>query len=720
MKRFIAILSLLLSLFFVLHAQKVNVTKRPIQYERSRDYDAKHYRIVLTFDLDKKYFEGENQITLTPLRDDFKECQLDAEELVVAAVTNSENMPLKFTQTDKHITVHLSKAYEYGETVRFTVKYHATNPKVGLFFDEESPDHPKMVSTVSWPDRAHHWFPCYDFPHDKATNEIIITVENKYKVLSNGELVSVKEDKKNGTKTYHWSQELPHSTYLFMLAIGPFAVIEDSLGSLPVTYWVYEKDVDDAKWIFKKTPQMIDYFNRLFGYEYPWAQYAQVTSPRMGGGAENTTATLLGQGVIHDKRAEQDFSWQRIIAHEIAHQWWGDLITLRTWSQTWLNESFGTYCDYLYTRHDKGEDEGAYDLLRKKNQYLREAHTRYMRPIVFDRYNRPQDNFDSHTYPKGAAVLHMLRFVMGDKPFFRTLKHFLHKHEFQAVDTHDFMTAVKDVTGQNLDWFFEQFIFKPGHPFFKISTTWDEQSQKIKLKVVQTQDTSQGIPIYTIPVIIEITTPEKKISEKVWIKHKEQTFEFPAKTKPLLVRFDEGNYLLKEWTFDKNLDELLYQLKNDDVIGRSWAASELAKFGDDIQAINGLIERVQNDEFWAVRRSAIETLGTLQKREHVDLFKEKCTDKNSKVRVAAFGILGNYEDPELVSLFKKQFKEDDSYLAQAEALRSIGKCGDRSQLSFLKEATQMKSPRNVIKRAADWAIKKIEELPHPQDSASIG
>jgi aminopeptidase N len=193
-----------------------------------------------------------------------------------------------------------------------------------------------------------------------------------------------------------------------MLAIGPFAVIEDSLGSLPVTYWVYEKDVEDAKWIFKKTPHMIDYFNRLFGYEYPWAQYAQVTSPRMGGGAENTTATVLGQGVIHDKRAEQDFSWDSTIAHEVAHQWWGDLITLRTWSQTWLNESFGTYSDYLYTRHDKGEDEGAHDLLGKKNQYLREAHTRYIRPIVFDRYNRPQDNFDSHTYPKGAAVLHML------------------------------------------------------------------------------------------------------------------------------------------------------------------------------------------------------------------------------------------------------------------------------------------------------------------------
>ncbi|MGD2245524.1 MAG: M1 family metallopeptidase [Candidatus Aminicenantes bacterium] len=720
MKKIISILVILLSLSFFLNAQKIDIYQRPLQSERSRDFDAKHYRIALTFDLDKKYFEGENQITLSPLRDNFRECRLDAEELVVTAVFDSGNNPLKFRQEEKHIIVTLSQTYGYGETVTFTVQYHATDPKAGLFFDEESPAHPRMVSTVSWPENAHHWIPCYDFPHDKATDEMIITVKDKYKVLSNGKLVSVKENKKNGTKTYHWSQELPHSTYLFMLAIGPFAVIEDSLGSLPITYWVYEKDVEEAKWIFKKTPDMIDFFNKLFGYEYPWAQYAQVTSPRMGGGAENTTATLLGQGVIHDKRAEQDFSWQRVIAHEIAHQWWGDLITLRTWSQTWLNESFGTYCDYLYTRHDKGEDEGAYALLRKKNQYLREAHTRYMRPIVFDRYNRPQDNFDSHTYPKGACVLHMLRFILGDKPFFRTLKHFLHKHEFQAVDTHDLMTAVKEVTGQNLDWFFEQYIFQPGHPVFDISTNWDKNSQKLILKVVQTQDISQGIPVYSTPVIIGITTPEKKISEKVWIKKKEQVFEFPANTKPLLVRFDEGNYLLKEWTFEKSLDELLYQLQNDDVIGRGWAASELAKFGDDSRAINALIDRAQNDGFWAVRRSAVETLGRLKKRKHIDLFKEKCRDPKSSVRAAALGILGDYEESELVSFFRKRFKEDDSYLAQAEALRAIGKCGDISQLSFLKEAAQMKSPRNVIQRAADWAIRKIEELPHLQYSVPIG
>jgi len=708
MKRFTRVLSALLFLALLLFPQKIDVYKRPLQYERSRDYDARHYCIKLTFDLDKKYFWGENRITISPLKDSFRQCVLDAEELVVNSVASDQNLPLKFEQTDKHLIVHLSRAYSYGQTVTFTVKYHAKDPKRGLFFDEERPANPTMVSTVSWPEYAHHWFPCYDFPNDKVTADLIVTVKNIYKVLSNGKLVSVKEDKEQGTRTYHWSQEHPNSTYLFMLAIGPFVVIEDSLGSLPVNYWVYEKDVEDAKWIFKKTPDMIAFFNKLFGYEYPWAKYDQVTSPRQGGGAENTSVTVLGQRVIHDRRAEQDFSWERVIAHEIAHQWWGDLITLRTWAHTWLNESFGTYSDYLWTRFDKGEDEGAFDLLRKKNQYLREAHTRYIRPIVFNRYNRAHDNFDSHTYPKGAVVLHMLRFIMGDKPYFRTLQHFLHKHEFQVVDTHDFMTAIKDVTGQNLDWFFDLYIFKPGHPVFDVSFNWDDGRKKLKLKVVQTQDTSREIPIYTIPVIIGITTAEKKVSEKVWIKQKEEVFEFSVKERPLMVRFDEGNYLLKEWKFDKSLDELLYQLKNDDVIGRMWAASELEEFKDSPRTVKGLIDSTQNDKFWAVRRDSVEILGKIKRKEDVELFKEKCKDKNSKVRTTALRVLGKYKDTKLVSFFRERFKKDDSYLAQSEALSSLGMCGDRSQIPFLEKAAKIKSPRDLIKKAADMAIELIK------------
>ena len=709
MKKIYIICCLLFAFNFVSFAQKVDLSQRPLQVERSRDYDALHYRISLTFDLEKKEFRGENKITLSPLSDGFTTCLLDAEELIVEEVLNSRNLPLRFEQDEKQLIVHLTRAYSYGDSVVFTVYYYAHDPKYGLFFVDASPTNPKMVGSGSWPNRARHWFPCYDYPNDKVTHEVIATVKNSYKVLSNGRLVSITEDKENGTVTYHWSQERPHSTYLSMLEVGPFAVIEDSLGSLPINYWVYPKDVENAKRVFKITPRIIDFFNKLYGYDYPWAKYDQVVDPRQGGGAEATSATILGEGVIYDRRAAQDFSWDRIIAHEVAHQWWGDLITTRTWAHTWLNESFGTYSDYLFTRSDKGADEGAVDLLGKKNAYLREAHNKYMRPIVFHRYDKPGDNFDSHTYPKGANVLHMLRFILGDEPFFRTLQHFLHKHEFQPVDTHDFMLAVKEATGKNMDWFFDQFIFKPGHMFLDVSYDWDEGGKKVRLTVVQIQDTTLGIPIYKIPVNIGITTSNEKFSKKVWIKKREQTFEFAVEKKPLLIRFDQGNNLLKEWTFNKSVDELLYQLKNDDVIGRMWAAAELVKYNSDPRTAEQLTERTQQDPFWAVRRSALEALAELENGMDKNLLKKLLNDENSKVRTTAMRLLGDSKDSKLIAFFKQQFKKDDSYLVQAETLSSIAKCGNRSQISFLKNAAKMKSPRKVLKRAADRAIAELEK-----------
>jgi aminopeptidase N len=693
----------------VVSAQKVDVYNRPIQVERSHDFDALHYKLNLTFDLDKKEFRGENQVSLKPLRNEFNECVLDANELTVTEVTNYRNEHLRFKQTDQKLIVYFSREYSYGEEVIFTIKYHVKEPKKGFFFSDETPQNPKMVSTDSWPNEARCWFPCYDYPHDKVTIELIATVKQPNKILSNGRLVSVLENKENNTVTYHWYQEKPHSTYLSMVAIAPFSVIKDSLGSLPVNYWVYEEDEEDARRVFKKTPYMIDFFNKLYGYEYPWAKYDQVATPTQGGGAEATSATILGQNVICDEKADKDFSWETTIAHEIAHQWWGDLITLRTWSETWLNESFGTYSDYLYTHFDKGEDEGALALLNKKNSYLQEAHNRYIRPIVFNRYENPGQNFDRHTYPKGACVLHMLRFVLGDEPFFLTLQRFLHKHEFQPVDTHDFMIAVKEVTGQNMDWFFEQYIYKPGHPVFDVSYKWNKNTNVVRLKVDQVQDFSLDIPVYRIPVIVGITTSEGTESEKIWIEHKEETFEFDANEKPLLVRFDEGNYLLKEWKFEKTPDELLYQLKNDDVIGRMWAASELTKFENSPDVIEELSNSALNDTFWAVRREALETLSEFNAEMEIELLKKLCGDDNSKVRTSALRIMGDKRDQKMTSFFKDQFNTDDSYVAQAEILRSIGKSGDRTQISFLKNAAKMYSPRDVIKRAAEWALNELNK-----------
>ena len=690
-----------------LPAQQVDVWSRPVQVERSRTFDFLHYRVSLTLDLDAQTFHGENRITLTPLAIGLDRFELDAEELTIESALDSEGRELSLERSDTSVVVILPGHASLGDTIHVTVLYRGEGSRDGFFFDEADDDHPQMVSTDSWPDEAHHWIPLYDYPNDKVTHELIVTVPEGNRVLSNGGLIGVTENDAVGTATWHWSQEKPHATYLMMLAIGPFAVIEDSLGDLSIDYWVYPDAVEDARWIFAKTPRMIAYYSDLFDYPYPWAKYDQVTTPHVGGGAEATSATILGDGVIHDRRAEQDFSWERVIAHEIAHQWWGDLITLREWSHAWLNESFGTYSDYLWTRHESGDEEGAWALSGKKNAYLRESHTRYVRPIVFDRYERPHDNFDSHTYPKGAAILHQLRFLLGDEAFFRILSAFLHNHAFEPVDTYDFMKTVNEVTGQNMDRFFEQFIFLPGHPVFEVSSSWDAAAGEIRLAVAQVQDRSHGVPIYAMPVQVGIVTESGRRVETVWLENEHDSFVFQSSDEPLLVRFDEGNWILKEWTYNKSPEELLYQARHDDVIGREWAVRELSKFGEHPGLADELAALLREDPFWAVRVAAVETLASLKGEESAGRLRAAATDPRSEVRRAAIRGLGATEDATLVPFFRDVFISDSSYQVQAEALRAIGRCGNRGQLEFLRQASGMDSPRDVIRVAAEWAIEEV-------------
>jgi aminopeptidase N len=705
-----------------LDAQKVDVYSRPERAERSRDYDVLHYRIELRFDEEARSYWGDTTITISALENGFATCVLDAETFVVDKVVDASSRSLEFEQTKGRLAVHLTEPINYREKVSFTVSYSAINVDVeadnyglsasydlGLDFEEETTCCPRVIKTASWPEGARHWFPSYDHPNDRATQEVLATVREDYKVLSNGKLVGVTDGPEPGTKTWHWSQEQTHPTYLFVLVAGPYVVIEDSLGDLPINYWVYEGDKDNAMRSFWKTPKIIEFFNEEFGYEYPWAKYDQITVHGHGGGMESTTATVLGRGTIHDERAEQDFPSHSLVAHEAAHMWWGNLVTYRAWKETWVSESFATYSEYLFSKHDLGEDEGAFNLLMKKQSYLREAHNRYMRPVVFDQWRYPNDNFDSHTYPKGAVILNMLRWIMGDDNFRHALSHFLHEHAFQPVDTYDFIKAVKEATGQNIEWFIEQWILRPGHPVFEVSYDWDAGRKKLTLTIRQTQDTSGDIPIYTTPVSIGVHTAEGTTSQQFWLKKQEEVLELDVDQKPLLVRFDNGNYLLKEWTFEKSTDELLYQLANDDVIGRMWAASELVKHDDDSRTGGALIAAARDDPFWAVRRAAVEAVGQVDGKGQIAFLKEKALDESSKVRVAALGALGNTGDRELVGFFKKRFEADDSYLAQAEALRSIGKTADGSERAFLEAAILMSSPRNVIERGATWSLEQLEK-----------
>ena len=708
-RTFAGIAVALLALVPALSGQAVDYSQKPLQSERSRSFDALHYLVKIALDLDRKSFEGATTVTLSSFRDGLEACVLDAEEFAVTSVVDEYGSPLRFEQSDKELKVVLLRPAKFGKIVTFTCKYNGREPRKGLQFVDETPENPRLVWSDSWPDNVHHWFPCFDYPNDKATSEIVATVKAGLKVASNGRLVGVFEDPAAGTVTYHWSQEPPHSTYLIFLAAAPYVVVRDSYRTLPVNYWVYPGDEAKARPTYGKTPRMIAFFNEIFGYDYPWQKYDQISVP-LGGGAESTSATAMTQRIMVAEEDEPDFSAIGIVSHELAHQWWGDLITLRSWGHAWMNESFGTYSDYLYFRHEKGDDEGAVNLQDKLAAYLREAKTRYIRPIVSDRYDRPEDMFDSHSYPKGALVLHMLRSILGDEIFFKTLGQFLHRYAFDAVDTADFIRSVKTVTGQNLDWFFDQWLFKPGHPVFDLRSEWDAARKVVRLKVAQVQDPANGVPVFRVPVTVKVVTAGKLEAHRIWIREREETFEFPAETKPLLVRFDAANELIKEATFPKETAELLYQLKNDDVIGRMTAAGELAAVQDRPGVLESLSWSARSDPFWAVRRQSVEALVRRPPSAEISAaLRKACGDPNSSVRTEAVQALGATKDKRLAAFYKDLFRKDRSVRVRAEALRALGLTGDASLVPFLRQAAAVPSHQDLIRRAAEEALKRLEK-----------
>ena len=720
-------------------AQKIDVYSRPLRTEPSRDFQALHYRIALDFDVSKKSFTGENTITMSPFREGLVSIGLDAETFTVTAVRQADGTALSFRQGEGRLNVNFPRPFAIGEKVVFTVVYKAEglgasqDRKKGINFVDPTPANPALIVARSFPDGARHWFPCYDHPNGKVTQEILATVPREYRVLSNGRLLGVTENAERGTKTYHWSQDKLHSTYLSALIAGPYLVTESALGPLPIDYWYYEKDKKDALISFQETPEIIAFLGKTYGYDFPWDKYDQVIVPG-GGGAETTSSTMLGQTMIHDQKAEKDFSVGWLITHEAAHQWWGDLVTCRDWGHTWINESFGDYSEVQYAEFKGGRDKAAVDILGKRNRYLQEAATRYMRPIVFHRWEEPVQNFDRHTYQKGAAVIHMMRWILGEKPFLNAISHFLHKHAFQPADTNDMLTAIKEATGQNLDWFFDEWLLRPGHPVFDVRADWSGETKKLTWRIVQTQDTSAGVPIFKTPVVLSAVTAAGRAAEKVWITGKDSVFTFDCPQKPLMVRFDDGDFLLKEWSFVRPVEELLYQLSHDDAVGRMWAAAQLGRHAVDPRVAPALLQSAKSDPFWPVRRDALYVLGGFEgpidndERGNIpwtrlnDGFKpgrflnagmagplkERTGDANPKVRAAAFWAIGNLKDKALIPFLTQRFSGDDSYGAQAQILVAIGKAGDRGAVPFLRKAASMESPSTILKRAAEWALGELK------------
>jgi len=586
------------------------------QQLRAHDYDVQHYRIELSLDEPTKSFDGETAITFLSTINGLSELTLDAETFTVHSVTYKGG-PLAFTHQDGSLEIALGRALAMGEEATLVIGYSVTNIDVdsasfgmgenydlGFNFDPGSPTNPAIIFSLNFPEGARHWFPSFDHPSDWATHETIISVRSDYQVVANGALVSDSVDAEAGRRTVHWSQTNPQPTYLYVMVAGNHSVLDDNYGDLPLHYWVYPGDEADGRLSFAPTPRMIGFFEDAYGVEFPWVKYDQIVIPGIGGGAESTSATVISEWTVKSADELKVETPDALIAHELAHQWWGDMVGYKDWEHMWLSESFATHAEYLYALHDLGANEAALALDQQKTAYLEEANTKFIRPIVTNKWNRPNEMFDRHTYEKGGVVLNMFRELVGEKIFGNVLRTFLQTHAYSNATTTDFFDTVQQVTGEDYHWFFDQWLLRPGHPVLDVSHQWDNQQKVLSITINQTQDRGLGTPVYRLPIKLGITTNAGETIEAVWLDKEQQIFTFDVAERPLMVHFDEGDILLKEWTFRKSTEELLYQLGHDKAMGRMWAVGELQKRLPDPAVESALIDTSRNDPFWAVRERA--------------------------------------------------------------------------------------------------------------------
>jgi aminopeptidase N len=677
----------------------------------NRSYDVLHYKIELTLHGVAKSVDGKVTTTLVPLFPVLKTVVFDAGEMKIKRVTIAKGKELKFTSTSETVSIELDRSYSYKDTLALSVEYSCT-PKKGLTFnntDGKIPGKRPQIWSQGEETTNHYWFPCYDYPNDKSTSEVVATLDAKYAFLSNGKLVSVKENKKENTKTWHWSEGKPHSSYLIMIAAGEYTILHDQLGKLPLEYYVYPDDTTNGRESFKYTPAMIDFFNKTIGFNYPWEKYAQIILQDHFGGMENTSATTLSDTwAVPDARARIDNPSVSLLAHELSHQWWGDLVTCKDFRHIWLNESFASYYDPLFLRSLLGEDEFRYTMYQNQQAGIRVDTTQGRKPIV------SVGSYGDNVYPRGSAVLHMLRFLLGDDLYHRGIKHYISKYQFQPVETDDLKNAIEEETGQNLQWFFDEWVYKAGHPIFDVSYVWNESSKELALTVRQTQKMDSLTGVFRMPVELEITTGAGSTTHRIAILTKDSTYTLPCPTKPLLVIFDKGNWLIKNLRFTKSFEEWKFQALNaGNLVDRLLAVQALAKMQEQGDVASIFADRIQRDPFWAVRREAVSRAS--QMVVHSDSLKpllkpallSALKDKRSEVRTMAAGAMRWFKGADVVDGLQAALN-DSSYQVMGSALVSLSKADSAHALSTVKRYLDYPSHQNTIANSALNALGSLD------------
>jgi aminopeptidase N len=684
-----------------------------------RTWDLRNTKLQVSFNWDSAFIYGKANLTLKPYFYSTQDLELDAkgfEIKQVALVSGNSKTNIPYDYDGRKIKIHFDKACTRNQEIELFIEYIGMPNKLtekgssaitsakGLYFINPGgkvKDKPVQIWTQGETEANSCWMPTIDGQQEKHTQELQITVPSKYVTLSNG-LRKYSKNNPDGTRTDVWVQDLPHSTYLTMMAIGEFAVVKDKWRDMEVDYYVEKEYEPYARMIFGKTPKMIEFFSSVLGVTYPWDKYSQiVVKDYVSGAMENTSATIHGDFVQVDDREYEDVGEgnEDVISHELFHHWFGDLVTCESWANLPLNESFATYGEYLWAEYAYGRDradQGGANDLSIYLQVGKNSDKTLFRPQYADK----EDMFDVFSYQKGGRVLHMLRKYVGDEAFFAALRYYLESNRYQNTELSDLRKAFEEVTGEDLNWFFSQWFTKPGHPMLKVEVQWDANTQESVITTTQKQDFSKST-LYILPLDIDVITDAGTSRSRIWLKNVTDTFRIKSAAKPLFVNFDAEKQLLGEIEYNYSKDEAKVQIKKAKLLMDRINALEALSAYKDESDVTALVFESLKDSFYAVRLKALDIVKKMKSenknKAYETVLSMALSDEKSAVRNTALLMLSSeYADKVDTSIYIKLLN-DKSYRTSASAMRLLARSNPASARAF---ASKMEGTKSSNMRAA--------------------
>lgn len=682
----------------VLLQQLFGVSNEDKTYQpaENKNFDLLHTRLNVSFDFEQQRLNGEAWLKVKPYFYPAAFTAVDAKGFDIHSLKLSDagrSFEPRYTYDNELILIFFDTLYTRQDTLEIYISYTAkptelpeggsfaiTSDRGLCFIDPLETDNnkPTQIWTQGETESSSCWFPTYDRPNERTTQDISIRVDNKFTTLSNGVLIDV-VDHSDGTRTDRWVMDQPHAPYLFMMAVGEFEITHDTWRDIPVTYYLEPEFHPYAKSIFGNTPEMLTFFSDILGVDYPWQKYAQVVVQDFVSGAmENTTATVFYDG-LHKTTSELiDNSEDEIIAHELFHHWFGDLVTCESWANLPLNESFATYGEYLWYEYKYGRDEADYHGQHDLLYYLIEAIYK-QEPLIRHHYHLPDDMFDTHSYQKGGRVLHMLRKYLGDEAFFTGLKLYLEENAYQSVEIHDLRLAFEQVTGEDLNWFFDQWFFRPGHP--KLTIDYDYDPSLDETYVTIRQETSiADAPLYRLPVDVDVYYSDNVERYREVISGAETELVYPGA--PKLINVDAEWALLCEKNDNKDFGSLLYQFKNAPLMKDREEALDAAINREMPEVmISEIIRDALADPHWSIRQKGI---------YEIDLESDELVanmaihDPHAQVRYTAIDWLESNGSGRLVNILDKAMA-DPAALVRNKALLAMNGISPERALPFAEQ-----------------------------------